>query len=292
MRQLALTLAMLSLCASSAWAALTLVPNAGTSHIGNLVNNGSFENTAGGGPTPGGANNRLWATGTAQNFLPFAVPSGWTSAGNANTYATWGQDGPQLTLRQSDTFPHGQYGMYFGNGGVALVNEPPTFNPNGTVTFPASPTVTLPLGYPSTVTLTQTVPTSSNPAAQYGLSFWISGEGAFFASDPTGSTLGIFGFKMTNVLPGDPVNYLAVPSASDNFLGKSKRFDFLFTPINASQDVTIEFINYGHFDLSMYGRSTSTELVLDDVMVNGFVPEPAGLSALGLAAAALRRRRR
>lgn len=272
-------------------AALTLVPNANCSHVGNLVTNGSFEDITGGGP-PGSspANWRLWATGTTLSSPPFAVPIGWTSSGNANTYAVWGNDGP-LTLRTSDQIPDGELAMYFGNGGMATVDLAPTFNPDGTVTFSGSPTITQPVTFSTPVTLSQTIPTSTSIAPSYGLSFWISGEGANLASDPTGNSLGIFGFRMTNVLPGDPIHYLAVPSASNNFMGKSKRYDFLFTPLNASQDVSIEFINYGHFDLTLHNRGGTTELVLDDVMIN-MVPEPSTAMLLLAGAWAVTRRRR
>jgi hypothetical protein len=51
-------------------ASLTLIGNAPCNLPGNLVTNGSFEN---GSPGPGNnlANQRLWATGTTQNLLPF-----------------------------------------------------------------------------------------------------------------------------------------------------------------------------------------------------------------------------
>jgi hypothetical protein len=280
------------LCAAhAAQAALTQVANANCSHVGNLVTNGSFEDITGGGPPGGGQPNwRLWATGTTQNFVPFAVPNGWTSSGNANSYAVWGNDGGPATLRFSDLIPDGEYAMYFGNGGTPTVNLAPTFNANGSVTFAGTPTVAQPNDYPTPVTLSQTISTTATPAPQYRMSFWISGEGAYLAADPNGDSLGIFGFQMTNVLAGDPELFLAVPSAADNFLGKSKRYDFLFSPLNPNVDVSIKFINYGHFDLTAYGRSTSTEMVLDDVMINA-VPEPMTLGTLLLAASWFGRRR-
>lgn len=292
MRSFVIALAGL-LCASRASASLTLVPNANCTHAGNLVVNGSFEDVTGGGPPGGGfANLRLWATGTTQNFQPFAVPNGWTSSGNANSYALWGNDGGPIALRGSDILPDGEYAMYFGNGGVATVDLAPSFNANGTVTFSGAPTITQGVGYPTPVTLSQTIPTSANLAPMYCLSFWVSGEAAGFATDPNGDTLGLFGFQMTNVLIGDPVQYLTVPSSAANPLGMSKRFDFEFTPLNPNVDVSFSFINYGHFDLTSYGRSTTTELVLDDVMVNTVVPEPTTLGLLGLGALWIGRRRR
>jgi hypothetical protein len=267
--------------ASAAQASLTLVPTTPASHVGNLVVNGSFEDVTGGGPPGGGPGNwRLWATGTTLAAPPFAVPNGWTSSGNTNSYAMWGNDGGPLTMRNSDLLPDGEFALYFGNGGMATVDKPPTFNLDGSVSFPSAPTVTQPAAYPTPVTLTQTIPTSTNPAPKYIMSFWISSEAASFASDPNGDAMGIFGFKATNVLPGDPVQFLTVPSAADNPWGKSIRFDYEFVPLNSGLDVKIEFINYGHFDLTAFGRSSTTELVLDDVMVNTVVPEPASLSVV------------
>jgi len=276
-----------------ALASLTLVANANTTHVGNLVTNGSFENVTGGGPLGNGlTNQRYWATGTA--ITPFAVPTGWSSSGNASSYAVWGNDdNSAYWLRDSDNLPDGNYAMYFGNGGTATVTLAPTFNANGTVSFAGTPTVTSPSGFTVPVTLSQTIPTSSNPAPKYALSFWVSGEGARSTLDSTGLLEGIFALRMTNVLAGNPRQFLAVPSAPNNPLGASIQFDYEFVPLNPSIDVSIEFINYGHFDLNAYGRAITTELVLDDVIVNAVVPEPAlpGLvSVLCAATLGLRRR--
>jgi len=71
----------------------------------------------------------------------------------------------------------------------------------------------------------------------------------------------------------------------------SHRFDFDLVPLNASLPITIEFYNWGHFDLTPYGGSSmTTELVLDDVMIDA-VPEPASLGLFCLGGAALMRKR-
>jgi hypothetical protein len=148
--------------------------------------------------------------------------------------------------------------------------------------------MTAPNGAP--VRLWQTVPTHLTPAPSYVFSFWVSGEWS-------GQTLGgipdgIFGLKVTNVLPGDPMQFLAVPGASIlSTLGMSHRFDYSLVPLNPLAPITIEFVNWGHFDLSPWGGSPfTTELVLDDVIINA-VPEPTSLALLCLGGLVLVRKR-
>ena len=253
-------------------------------HVGNLVTNGSFETGA---PAPGSANYVYWATGTTNT--PYAVPAGWSSSGWHDNYAKWGADSLSLLqLLGSDVLPDGQAGLYFGNYAGAQTSLAPTFQANGTVTFAGTPTMTAPNGAP--VRLWQTVPTHLTPAPSYVFSFWVSGEWS-------GQTLGgipdgIFGLKVTNVLPGDPMQFLAVPGASIlSTLGMSHRFDYSLVPLNPLAPITIEFVNWGHFDLSPWGGSPfTTELVLDDVIINA-VPEPTSLSLLCLGGLAVVRKR-
>src|SRR4051812_13354631 len=98
--------------ANRAEAALSIGSSLGTTHAGNLVNNGSFETAA---PPSGTANELYWATGTA--LTPFAVPPSWTSSGGSSSYALWGNDAtvPQ-SIQGSDGLPDGNAGLYFGNG--------------------------------------------------------------------------------------------------------------------------------------------------------------------------------
>ena len=249
-------------------------------HAGNLVANGSFETGA---PTPAG-NKFYWATGTTLGSFPFSVPGGWQSAGTASTYATWGRDGFQNSVQLSDLLPDGTNALYFGNAGMT-VDQTPTYNADGTVSFPASPNFTSAYGGPCR--LWQSVPTNTSPAPSYRLSFWVSGEASFFAAYPQD---GIFGLRVTNVLAGDPIQYLSVPGGQ-SALGKSHRFDYDFVPLNPLAPVTVEFINWGHLDVA--GNEVASELVLDDVIVNAAnVPAPAaGTLLLGGAAAFARRRR-
>lgn len=289
---LAAVIAAVAVSQSISEASLVLSSGLGTTQTGNLVANGSFENGA---PAPGFANVNYWATGTT--LTPFAIPAGWSSSGGASSYAYWGSDGTlPNSINGSDAIPDGSAAMYFGNGAPAFVDQPPTYNPNGTVSFPAAPNFTT-LFSPVPVILSQTINTPATPAPAYNFSFWISGEGA--VSGQNFSERGIFGLQVTNVLAGDPIQYLAVPNGSFNTFGQSHLYEYTFTPLNPLLPVTINFINWGHFDLSTYGMSNfTTELVLDDVIVNA-VPEPSSfllvasaLGALGCTAITKRRARR
>lgn len=269
----------LSIADPAARASMTLLTGPSTAtHVGNLVTNGSFESGA---PAPG--TTVFWATGTTQT--PFAVPAGWSSSGAPGSYAMWGSDpGSPIRLRVSDVLPDGQNGMYFGNGG-ATTNLAPVFHANGLVTFAGIPTLTAPMGAP--VTLSQSVPTNATPAPAYLFSFWASGE---FAGSGSGAPTGIFGLRVTNVIAGDPMQYFEVPGGPPS-TPASRRFDYNLVPLNPLLPITVEFWNWGHFDLSPFGGSVFTsELVIDDVIVNA-LPEPASLAFLFLGGIAMIRRR-
>lgn len=262
--------------ASLAGASLTLVAGPALDRTQNMVFNGSFELGA---PTPDGSR-YYWATGTTNS--PFAVPPGWQSSGAPDTYASWGNDGPGAPrINSSDVFPDGRNGLYFGNL-FANTNDQPTFHADGTVTWGSGPTLTPDYGAPAV--LTQTISTNTSLATSFSMSFWASGENA---ADNIW-TEGIFGLRVTNVLPGDPIQYLTAPGGL-GFLGQSHLYRFDFTPINASLPVTIEFINWGHWK-GAFSTGFATELVLDDVIINE-VPAPAAVAPLLAAFCASRRRR-
>lgn len=278
---------------SAATAQLTLLPSGpqvGT-HAGNLVVNGSFEDrNAAGQPGPGITGGQVfWANGTLN--LPFAVPYGWSSTGGPNTYAGWGGNlGSPITHHGSAPIPDGFNALYFGNGQGATTTLAPTFNANGEVTFSGTPVVSPPGGtFPVPCTLTQTVLTNLTPAPSYILSFWVSGEGAYpGGTGPVND--GIFGLRVTNTQAGDPIRYFAVPGGLGPY-GSWLRLEFSFTPIDPTQPVTLEFINWGHFNLNPFGGTGTTELVLDDVIVNA-VPGPGAAGLIGVGALAMVRRRR
>jgi len=264
---------------TTTFAQLTVLPpgpQLGT-HAGNLVTTGSFEF---GNPNLVA----FWATGTANT--PFGVPPGWTSSGSSINYARWGHESVSpLTIANSAPIPDGVKALYFGNAQGGQVNVAPIFNADGEVTFASTPTVLTTVGAP--VILSQTVPTHLTPAPSYLLSFWVSGENALFG----GAYDGIFGLRVTNTQAGDPTRYFAVPAGGGlGAYGDQHRFELSFTPINPLAPVTLEFINWGHFNLGPFGLGGTTELVLDDVIVNA-VPAP-GVGAIALSGCVLAARRR
>jgi hypothetical protein len=252
-------------------ASLTLI-GSGNALGPNMVVNGSFET---GSPGPGLANQTYWATGTPGT--PFLNIPGWTGSGQANNYALWGSDettGP-FHLRNSAILPDGQVGVYFGNGEQVSVSPTPIFNLDYTVSFNSPPVFSGPQ-YSGPVVLSQTIPTHLNLAPSYQMSFWVSGE----AADTSPATVpGIFGLRLSNTDVANPTIYLQVPPGVNATIGQSHVYLFEFTPLNASQPVTIEFLNFGHAGFMF----PSTEIVLDDVRVKVMeVPEPTSCALLGL----------
>ena len=267
----------LALCAAgiasitgSASASLTFLgPSPALNRSLNLVANGSFETGA---PPPGVQ--FPWASPSTPGY---AVPPSWSSAGvDGQTYAVWGNDGvPGQGIAGSAPLPHGTNGMYFGNA-TTSVNMPPTFHPDGQVTFPGSPTFNPTFGAPAE--LWQSVNTHLTPATSYRLSFWASGEDAALAS---GWVDGVMGLQITNVLAGDPIQFLSIPAAG------SRVYDYDFVPLNPAAPVEIRFINWGHLQAGGF----ASELVLDDVIINS-VPAPGAAMVVGLGGLMTVRRRR
>ena len=267
--------------AGSAHASLTFNTTPPTlSHASNLVVNGSFEIGA-----PAYGTQVLWAQGATGGPN---VPPGWSASGTASTYASWGSDGlPTQGIRGSAVLPDGQNGLYFGNL-FTDVDVAPVQHPDGRVTFASAPTFTPQFGAP--VILSQTINIPANPAPSYQISFWVSGEDAASAGS---WARGVMGFRMTNVLAGDPIQYLSIPSGSAASGSiQSRLYAFDFTPINPLLSCDIQFINWGHVTtIGGVSSAFTSELVLDDVIINA-VPAPASSLLLACAAGAATRRRR
>jgi hypothetical protein len=283
MRHLFFLLGASGLLASGANASLTMSSGLGTTHTGNLVANGSFEI----GAPPDGLGNALnWADPSQPAYGP--IPS-WTGVGpNSNT--RWGNDSAiaPYRLKFSDVLPDGRAGVFMGTTTNTLVSQAPTFLPNGSVTFASTPSWSSVAGAP--VRLTQTVFTNLTVQPSYNLSFWVSGEENSTNQGFTGA--GIMGVRLTNVLAGDPVQWIAVPNGTA--YGMSKLYEFTFSPLNPLLPVDITFVNWGGVNLAPYGGSAfGTQPILDDVIVNA-VPAPSALVLFGMGSAisGVRRRRR
>jgi len=265
--------AVVSGMSNSARAQLTLLPSGPmiADRSSNLVVNGSFE-LPGSGP---GSLQPNWIAGSSAYQV---TPPGWTSSGSTSSYGVWGNDGPGAPrLRNSDFLPHGRNALYFGNGQTAMPLSAPIYNASGEVTFAGTPGVISGPSFPSPVVLLQTI--SLPAASSYILSFWVSGEGSGF--NGPGPADGIFGMSLSNTDPSDPTRYFAAPQVG------SRRYEFSFTTLNPSLPVTLRFLNWGH--LSIGGGTT--ELVLDDVIINA-VPTPSAAALLAVGGVMATRRRR
>ena len=241
----------LALPPADAGASLTLTSGLTMSRPANLVTNGSFET---GKPADGVHVN--WTTNP---------PVGWTYSGPATLAAAWGNDGgTPYRLKASDVLPDGNAGMFFSHGGAAGgVGPPPTFNLDGTVSFPGPPGFST-----SPMVLAQKVNGPFSTAASYKLTFWVSAEE--INTNQGNNSENILGFRMTDVLAGDPLNYLTVPNGFGP-QGDSRVYEYTFTPLVATPTVDIEFWSWGRLNV---GAGIGPDMVLDDVIINT-VPEPA-----------------
>jgi uncharacterized repeat protein (TIGR01451 family) len=235
----------------------------------NLVQNGSFEQ----GHPPG--QTTFFSTGS---FLgPVVVPPGWTSAGGTESYSIW--ETGVARVADSDVLPDGSSALYFGNWIVEAINTTPTFAADGRVTFASPPQLVFRAGHQPASRLTQTLSALDTTHA-YRLSFWVSGEDARTADYEHD------GIAAVDV--GDERVFVAIPSGR-SALGASQRYVVDFVPATASLSLT--FTNVGHLhpqndpDLATKGWTLgrTTELVLDDVIVNDLGPLRCG-AAIGVGA--------
>ena len=258
--------------------AATLVISTSTSavgtHTGNLITNGSFETRFAG--DPGIATNVNWSgipgvgghIGLVQGSgAVYGIP-GWSQSSGPGAYGIWGSAAARGGAACNDGIACLYFGSWFTTPTVA-----PQFNNDGTVTFASNPTfnnssplITIP------TTLTQII-AGLVVGDQYLLDFWTSGE-----DNTTSRTLpGVFGLSI-----GSDSAYLTAPSSSSIFGSASIRYNVKFTATSTSE--VLSFTNWGHVTTS------STELILDDVIVNHLnqVPEPATAILVGIALIAAR----
>jgi hypothetical protein len=275
----AVSVALVMSLVGEARAALTFLTGAAPLNTAaNLVTNGSFEIGA-----PAAASTVFWANPL---FPGNTVPPGWSATGTTQTYATWGSDPTTATgIRGSAPLPDGTNGLYFGNF-FTDVSTAPLHQPNGRVNFATPPIFTPSYGGP--VILTQTVNTQLTPSALYRVSFWVSGEDSGVVGN--GYQRGVMGFQMTNVLAGDPIQYLTVPNAI--VAPNARVYTFEFTPLNPTLPVDINFFNWGHVTtINGVNSGIATELVLDNVIINA-VPAPGVGGVVMVAAGSMFGRRR
>ncbi len=235
----------------------------------NLVTNGSFEtgstggsqNWTGPGPHSGGSPGGPGVT----------IP-GWTASYDTGAYGWWGP----LNFGAAPC-ADGTNCLYFGNW-FTTPSSAPTFNADGTVSFATAPTFTNSSSTNAApVVLSQTL-TGLTVGDTYLLDFWTTGEdniGGF--NNP-----GIFGLDI-----GSDSVFLTVPSLNSLFPSGTLRYFVTFTADSSS--VALSFTNWGHVS------GDATELMLDDVIVNGRsepIPEPASFALLGLGMLALAGSRR
>lgn len=230
------------------------------SHSGNLVANGSFET--------GAAGNQMWTgngpyTGANVGGPGVAIPS-WNASYPTGAYGWWGPipfGGAPCT--------DGANRVYFGNW-ITSASQVPSFGANGEVTFSGPVTFTNTVAAnQGQVTLAQTL--ALVVGTTYLLDFWTTGEGPPILSS------GVFGLDI-----GSQSGYLEAVTGT-------RRYCVTFIADAAS--TTIAFTNWGHLQT---GSGVTTELTLDDVIVNAMVaavPEPGmlGLVAAGRPRGALRR---
>ena len=274
----------------------------------NLIANGSFENGYPAAVTPSGALGVYFAppasgTWTPQvGYPPFvattpasATPTSWNAAGSPWNYAIWGNTDDNGIVAggiASAAIPDGTKALYFGNDSGWVSTGTPTYNANGTVAFSGGvPVNTNPSHANSAAAVVLSQTANTTVGQMYRLDFWASAEDA--ATNGVNQNYGRNGIFALQV--GGATVYLTAPGGSvDPFgFGQSQRYYVDFTAVSATTQIS--FTNWGHF-IRFNGvneAKATTELVLDDVILNA-IPEPGSLAlaaGAGLAALCWRRRR-
>ena len=236
----------------------------------NLLQNGSFEIGH-----PGGGD-AFFVQGSFAGAI--AVPIGWSSSGGGESYGTWVKGAERAA--DSDDFPDGDGGLFMGDWFVQSIDVVPTFAADGRVFFASAPRLVFRDGY-APVRLSQTLSGLSINNV-YVVDFWVSGEDAHTVKDFDHD--GIIGVEISGVAEGAGRLHFAVPNGK-GALGESQRYSVEFVP--ATTTVTVSFVNAGHFAAQNgngliatrgWTLGTTTEPILDDVILNDLGPTRCGAS--------------
>jgi len=266
------------------------------SRLQNLVNNGSFEaphledGSNFGGFLPGIDGDGYYFISPNTTEMPVAIPDGWTvTGGGPLTYGRWGNNinsvdsaGVILPIAGqawSSTQIHGERSVYLGNQTPIEISEQPTFMDTGEVVFTSTPIITLKPEYgPDPLKISQDI-TGLIPGGVYRMSFWVSGEWSNlgFASSEFGTVAGdgIVGVQVQ----GYDLLYLAIPAGNSvepvgapHVFGTDEDHTYTLEFTATAEQMNIAFINWGHFDHVTdtigWDRGQSTELIMDDVIIN------------------------
>ena len=232
-------------------------------HSTNLITNGSFETRAIGDPAittdvnwSGVAYGHKVLAQDSSGGIVYAIP-GWGQTSSSGAYGVWGPGAG--TARGGAACVDGAACLYFGNWftGTGSAN-PAVFHANGTVTYATPPIFTNTSGINSSpTTLFQTL-TGLTVGDEYLLDFWASGEDN--SPNSFRPDAGVFGLSI-----GADSLFLTAPSPTSLLAANSIRYNIKFKATSINE--TLTFTNWGHV------TGTSTELILDDVVLN-HTPEP------------------
>lgn len=273
--------------------------------VAQIITNGNFEyptqamvywggSSNNNNTTPGSPLGSTNACGSNRYGLPVGTVSSWNiSGGGASSYPRVDTNANNYSFAAANT-GNGGHNLYFGNAGTyefANTNNLTYNSTTGLVALNGNSFAQKAMfsgsGYGTTpVTLSQTI--TVVPGSQYLLDFWVSGEDANCGSP---SPPGIFQFEI-----GNQIMYGITGSNQSVYHGNSERYYVYFR--STSSSVTVAFKNWGHLWLNQSSTDllnvfptyaytgcvngspfswcpyTTSELVLDDVIVNTSIPLP------------------